>query len=139
MKAGTQEFPPEQGPQLLTPIGSDAEIENTKAWTTKISSNLIPQYACAFVRSNLWPGAYTFARGMIWENIYVGYGHKYTTTDYKAELPPLPASEYNDGPEIVETEDPTPEDEAKANAPEEQGEEGEDDHEEEQEDAEDDD
>jgi radial spoke head protein 4A len=139
IKANAQEFQPEQGPPLLTPVGTDAEIEHTKAWTTKISSNLIPQYACAFIRSNLWPGAYTFARGMLWENIYVGYGHKYTTTDYKADLPPLPASEYSDGPEIAEAEDPTPEDEAKANAPEEQGEEGEEDHEEEPENGEDDD
>jgi len=138
MKAETQAIQPEQGPPLLTPISSDAEIENTKAWTPKISSNLIPQYACAFVRSNLWPGAYTFARGMIWENIYVGYGQKYTMSHYKAELPPLPASEYNDGPEIVEAEDPTPEDEAKANAPEEQGEEG-DEHEEEAENEEEED
>jgi radial spoke head protein 4A len=128
MKANAPVYQPEHGPPLLTPIGADAEIENTKAWTTKISSNLIPQYACAFVRSNLWPGAYTFARGMIWENIYVGYGHKYTSSNYKAEFPPLPANEY-DGPEMNEADDPTPEDEAKANAPEEQ-EEGEDDHEE---------
>lgn len=139
MKGNAQEFQPEQGPQLLTSVGADAEIENTKAWTTKISSNLIPQYACAYVRSNLWPGAYAFARGQIWENIYVGYGHKYTTTDFKAELPPLPASEYNEGAEIGEAEDPTPEDEARANAPEEQGEEGDEDHEEELEGDEEDD
>ncbi len=138
MKGETQEFQPEQGPPLLTPIGSDAEIENTKAWTAKISSHLIPQYACAYVRSNLWPGAYAFARGMIWENIYVGYGHKYTMADYKAEFPPLPSSEYNDGPEIVEADDPTAEDEAKANAPEEHGE-GEEDREEGEENDEDDD
>ncbi len=138
MKADTQEYQPEQGPQLLTPIGADAEIENTKAWTAKISSNLIPQYACAFVRSNLWPGAYAFARGMIWENIYVGYGHKYTTTDYKAEFPPIPAEEYNDGPEIGEADDPSAEDEAKANAPAEQ-ENGDEEHEEELENEDDED
>jgi len=126
----SQQIQPEQGPQLLTPIGQDADIENTKAWTTKISSNLIPQYACAYVRSNLWPGAYAFARGQIWENIYVGYGHKYSMNDYKTEFPPLPASEYKDGPEITEAEDPTPEDEAKANATDEQGEEGEEEQEE---------
>jgi radial spoke head protein 4A len=116
MKAETEEPVPEQGPPLLTPIGADFNIQHTKPWSTKISSNLIPQYACAYVRSNLWPGAYAFARGMIWENIYVGYGHKYTTTDYKPELPPLPASEYNDGPEVGEAEDPSVEDEAAARA-----------------------
>ena len=50
--------------------------------------------------------------------------------DYKTEFPPLPASEYKDGPEITEAEDPTPEDEAKANATDEQGEEDEEEQEE---------
>ena len=133
------EIQPEQGPQLLTPIGADADIHHTKAWTTKISSNLIPQYACAFVRSNLWPGAYAFARGMIWENIYIGYGHKYSTSDYRPELPPMPASEYNDGPEIAEADDPTAEDEEKARAAAEQPEEGEEEGEEEAENEDEDD
>jgi radial spoke head protein 4A len=139
MKAETEQIQPEQGPPLLTPIGADAEIQHTKAWTTKISSHLIPQYACAYVRSNLWPGAYAFARGSIWENIYVGYGHKYTTTDYKSEFPPLPANEYNDGVEITEADDPSAEDEAAARAAEEHPEEGEEEHEEEPENEEDDD
>ncbi|CAF3759119.1 unnamed protein product [Adineta steineri] len=140
MKAEAEEIEPEQGPPLLTPIGADAEIESTKAWTAKISSNLIPQYACAIIRSNLWPGAYAFARGMAWENIYIGFGHKYVTTDYGPELPPLPANEYNDGPEIAEADDPLPEDEAKAKAAEEQaaGEEEEEEEEEENEEEEDD-
>jgi radial spoke head protein 4/6 len=116
MKAETEDIEPEQGPPLLTPIGGDADILTTKSWTAKISSNFIPQYACAFVRSNLWPGAYAFARGTTTENIYVGYGHKYTTSDYGPELPPIPANECSDGPEIGETEDPSPEEEAKARA-----------------------
>ena len=140
MKAETEEIEPEQGPPLLTPIGADAEIQSTKAWTVKISSNLIPQYACAFVRSNLWPGAYAFARGMVWENVYVGFGHKYGTTNYGPELPPLPVDEYGDGPEIGEVEDPSPEQEAKARVSEEQaGDEGEEEQEEEVDNEEDDD
>jgi len=119
MKPGKQQYEPEHGPSLLTPIGADMEIQNTKAWTTKISSHLIPQYACAYVRSNLWPGAYAFARGTIWENIYVGHGHKYTVTDYGPILPVIPANEYTDTLDIVEAEDPTAEDEAKAKAAEE--------------------
>jgi radial spoke head protein 4A len=132
-----EEIQPEQGPPLLTPIGADAEIYHTKAWTAKISSNLIPQYACAFVRSNLWPGAYAFARGMIWENIYIGTGHKYSTTHYKPELPPLPADEYKDGPEITEADDPTAEDEEKARVAAEKPEEEEEEEEAENEDEED--
>ncbi|CAF0802483.1 unnamed protein product [Didymodactylos carnosus] len=141
MKAeGAEEIEPESGPPLLTPVGADAEIEGTRPWTAKISSLLIPQYACAFVRSNLWPGAYAFARGMIWENLYVGWGHKYAMTDYGPQLPPEPAAEYADGPDIGETEDPSPEEEARARASQEEAaEEGEEEHEEELEGDEDDD
>ncbi len=52
---------PEAGPQLLTPLSEDAQIENEPAWTAKVSSNLVSQFAIAVVRSNLWPGAYAFA------------------------------------------------------------------------------
>ncbi|CAF0951862.1 unnamed protein product, partial [Didymodactylos carnosus] len=141
MKAeGSEEIEPESGPPLLTPIGADTEIDGIRPWTAKISSTLIPQYACAFVRSNLWPGAYAFARGMIWENLYVGWGHKYAMTDYGPQLPPEPAAEYTDGPDIGETEDPSPEEEARARASQEEAaEEGEEEHEEELEDDEGDD
>jgi radial spoke head protein 4A len=68
---------------------------------------------------------------MIWENIYIGYGHKYSTNDYRPDLPPMPASEYTDGPEIAEADDPTAEDEEKARAAAERPEEGEEEGEEE--------
>ncbi|GCC16864.1 hypothetical protein chiPu_0020418, partial [Chiloscyllium punctatum] len=54
---------PEVGPPLLTPLSEDAEVNNIPPWAVKPSSILIPQYASALVRSNLWPGAYTFAIG----------------------------------------------------------------------------
>lgn len=52
---------PENGPPLLTPLSEDTEIDGQQAWTARISSNLVPQFAIAVVRSNLWPGAYAFA------------------------------------------------------------------------------
>jgi radial spoke head protein 4A len=51
---------PEVGPQLLTPLSEDAEIDGQPAWTAKISSNLVSQFAICVVRSNLWPGSYAF-------------------------------------------------------------------------------
>ena len=33
------------------------------AWSARVSSNTIPQYAVAIVSSNLWPGAHAFAAG----------------------------------------------------------------------------
>ena len=46
------------------------------------------------------------------ENIYVGWGHKYSPESYGP--PPMAAvqNEYSTGPEITEASDPTPEEEA---------------------------
>ncbi len=52
---------PEFGPQLLTPLSEDAEINGQQAWTTRLSSQLVQQFSLAVVRSNLWPGAFAFA------------------------------------------------------------------------------
>ncbi|XP_045044635.2 radial spoke head protein 4 homolog A isoform X2 [Desmodus rotundus] len=53
----------EVGPPLLTPLSEDLEIQSIPPWTTRLCSNLIPQYAIAVLRSNLWPGAYAFCNG----------------------------------------------------------------------------
>jgi radial spoke head protein 4A len=53
---------PEIGPQLLTPLSEDSEIDGQSAWTIKVSSSLLSQFSIAIVRSNLWPGAYAFAQ-----------------------------------------------------------------------------
>jgi radial spoke head protein 4A len=52
---------PEIGPQLLTPLSEDTEIDGQSAWTIKVSSSLVSQFSIAIVKSNLWPGAYAFA------------------------------------------------------------------------------
>lgn len=120
---------PEFGPQLLTPLSEDAEIDGQPAWTAKLSSNLIPQFAVSVVRSNLWPGAFAFGMEKKFENIYVGWGQKYSTENMNPQLPPMPQDEFISGPEITETEDPTPQDEAALrdaqNKADENGEEGE--------------
>ncbi|GAB1295096.1 Radial spoke head protein 4 homolog A [Apodemus speciosus] len=101
----------EVGPPLLTPISEDLEIQNIPAWTTRLSSNLIPQYAIAVLRSNLWPGAYAFSNGKKFENFYVGWGHKYSVENYTPPgLPPV-YQEYPSGPEITEMDDPSVEEE----------------------------
>lgn len=46
------------------------------------------------------------------ENIYVGWGQKYSIDNLNPQLPPISQEEYSSGPEITETEDPTPQDEA---------------------------
>lgn len=40
-----------------------AEIEGMPAWTARLSSSVLPQYAIAIASSNLWPGAHAYAVG----------------------------------------------------------------------------
>ncbi|XP_019523825.1 PREDICTED: radial spoke head protein 4 homolog A isoform X1 [Hipposideros armiger] len=101
----------EVGPPLLTPISEDLEIQNTPPWTTRLSSNVVPQYAIAVLRSNLWPGAYAFCNGKKFENLYIGWGHKYSPDSYTPPVPPPVCQEYPSGPEITEMDDPTVEEE----------------------------
>jgi len=103
---------PEVGPPLLTPLSEDAEIGSMPPWTAKLSSNLLPQFAISCMQSNLWPGAYAFATGKKFENVYIGYGHKYSQENYSPPPPPPIQEEFPSGPEITEAEDPTPEEEA---------------------------
>ncbi|XP_047443799.1 radial spoke head protein 6 homolog A [Mugil cephalus] len=98
---------PEVGPPLLTPVSQDAEMFNTPSWSSKLSSHLTSQHAVAVLRSNLWPGAYVYACGKKFENIYVGWGLKYAGEGYSPALPPLPQKEYPSGPEITEALDPS--------------------------------
>nr|XP_002714806.1 radial spoke head protein 4 homolog A isoform X1 [Oryctolagus cuniculus] len=101
----------EVGPLLLTPISEDTEIQTIPPWTTRLSSNLIPQYAIAVLRSNLWPGAYAFSNGKKFENFYIGWGHKYSVDNYTPPVPPPVHLEYSSGPEVTEMDDPSVEQE----------------------------
>ncbi|XP_066104201.1 radial spoke head protein 4 homolog A [Saccopteryx bilineata] len=101
----------EVGPPLLTPISEDLEIQNIPPWTTQLTSNLVPQYATAVLRSNLWPGAYAFCNGKKFENLYIGWGHKYSPDSYTPPVPPPVCQEYPGRPEITEVDDPSVEEE----------------------------
>ncbi|XP_078490298.1 uncharacterized protein LOC100180393 [Ciona intestinalis] len=103
---------PEVGPPLLTPLSEDVEIENMPPWTCKLTSHLVPQYAICVLKSNLWPGAAAFSNGKKFENMYVGYGHKYNSQNYSPVPPPPMQKEYPSGAEITEAEDPSVEEEA---------------------------
>lgn len=45
------------------------------------------------------------------DNIYFGWGHKYSSENHSPMLPPPVQTEYPSGPEITETTDPTVEEE----------------------------
>ncbi|XP_010083665.1 PREDICTED: radial spoke head protein 4 homolog A, partial [Pterocles gutturalis] len=101
------ELQQEVGPPLLTPLSEDEGIQNIPAWTAQASTNLIPQHAVAILQSNRWPGAYAFASGRKFDNIYFGWGHKYSPENHTPALPPPVQAEYPSGPEITERADPT--------------------------------
>ncbi|XP_027643527.2 radial spoke head protein 4 homolog A-like [Falco peregrinus] len=105
------ELQQEIGPPLLTPLSEDEGIQNIPAWTAQPSTTLIPQYAVAILQSNRWPGAYAFASGKKFDNIYFGWGHKYSPENHTPALPPPVQPEYPSGPEITETRDPSLEEE----------------------------
>ncbi|XP_071598700.1 radial spoke head protein 4 homolog A-like [Heliangelus exortis] len=101
----------EVGPPLLTPLSEDEGIQNIPAWTAYPSTTLIPQHAVAILQSNRWPGAFAFASGKKFDNIYFGWGHKYSPENQNPVLPPPVQAEYPSGPEITEGSDPTLEEE----------------------------
>ena len=39
-----------------------AAVNGMPAWTPSVSSELLPQYGLAIMRSNRWPGAVAFAK-----------------------------------------------------------------------------
>lgn len=98
---------PESGPPLLTPLSEDTEIQTIAAWTASKSTSLIPQYAVAALHSNLWPGAHAYGIDTKFENVYIGWGVKYSAENYSPPVPPATQDEYPSGPEITEAEDPT--------------------------------
>ena len=44
--------------------------------------------------------------------MYIGWGHKYAPENYSPDPAPDLQTEFPSGPDITETDDPTPEDEA---------------------------
>lgn len=101
----------------------------------------MPQHSVAILHSNLWPGGHCFAverlvtfhseysiviQSLIvfesacsdlilfprkFENVYVGWGQKYSSENYSPPAPPIAQEEYPSGPEITEADDPTVEEE----------------------------
>jgi len=99
---------PESGPQLLTSVSHDQLVDGyLKAWSTRYSSKRIKNHAFVIARSNLWPGAYSFAKGKLFDNIYIGWGDKYSSKCYTVEAPRVCFHEFVKGIEIIEVDDPS--------------------------------
>lgn len=98
-------------PPILTLISRDDSPEVEKCWSVRRPYRTAGLQNCITVRSNVWPGAHAVTRGYLWENIYVGFGVKYLRYPYGPPPLPFPWDEYEQGPEIMEKTDPTPEEE----------------------------
>ncbi|CAI8048347.1 Radial spoke head protein 6 homolog A [Geodia barretti] len=93
-------------PVLTLPPSCVAEVNGFPAWSLRLTSNLVPQYAAALASSNLWPGAHAVAYKKTFDNVYIGWGLKYSAVPFNPELPPPVQEEFPAGPDITETTDP---------------------------------
>jgi len=109
---GETQVEPETGPPLLQPLQNDEDVDGQPAWTPRISSTLMPGYSSVCIASNRWPGAFAFALGKKFDNIYIGFGQKYSADPYSPPLPPPAENEYPVGADITEATDPSREEEA---------------------------
>eukprot|EP00698_Gefionella_okellyi_P020104 TRINITY_DN6276_c0_g1_i1.p1 TRINITY_DN6276_c0_g1~~TRINITY_DN6276_c0_g1_i1.p1 ORF type:complete len:502 (-),score=140.89 TRINITY_DN6276_c0_g1_i1:62-1567(-) len=107
-----EEEPQEESKPAGSALSEDSPILSTPAWTVLKVNKLIPQYPVVAVRSNRWPGAYSFATdgGKKTANIYVGWGYKFTGQAYNPPLPP-PVVADELAADVKEIADPTADDE----------------------------
>lgn len=101
---------PEVGKQLLTSVAEDVFDDQLEAWNVKSSSDIDDRRAFAVASSNVWPGAYAFARDTRSENIYFGWAQKF---QLRGNFTPLQVPQYqHQYPyDLMEQLDPTPEQE----------------------------
>lgn len=103
--AAPQDIP--KGPDLLTPISNDVSVNGVPCWTISCKSQLFPDSATAVARSNIWPGAFAYAYSTFANTVYIGWGHKLDVFGHTPAQPNFPQSEYEVGPDIMESTDPT--------------------------------
>lgn len=78
--------------------------EETFPWKIRLSD---VDEKLVLVQSHAWPGSFAFSKDMICDNIYIGYGLKYSLRNYAPPAMPQVAMEFPFGAEITECNDPT--------------------------------
>lgn len=103
---------PEIRPELMSNCSNDNfNNSDNMPWTIRLSQMYNPKNVMIVVKSNIWPGSLSFSIQNIHDNLYVGWGHKYTNGNYSPIAIPIIQQEYNIGPEVMEIFDPTIEEE----------------------------
>lgn len=101
----------ETGKALLSPCSNDQCSEDIPPWTTRLTSIGNEKNGMVLLRSNLWPGSFTISSGKIMSNIYIGWGHKFSSRDYAPPALPPMQNEFSSDPELSVFQDPTVEQE----------------------------
>ncbi|CAO1393733.1 unnamed protein product [Diamesa serratosioi] len=102
------EINPELHVPLFTSCSNDITNGEFALWNIKMRNLESP---IVVVKSNLWPGAFSFAKGRKFDNIYIGYGHKFSCSSYTPEPLPTLEIEYPMAPVMLEVIDPNVEEE----------------------------
>ncbi|CAF1015598.1 unnamed protein product [Adineta ricciae] len=77
---------------LLRPIGEDKHLHtNQTSWSIGLTMSVMREYSMCYVRSNIWPGAFTLGDAKKYFNLYIGWGHKYE--QFNPSQPALPQTE----------------------------------------------
>lgn len=98
---------PEMGPNILTPCSEDTSIDRDNVWTTCFSQKYHPSNCMVIIRSNVWPGAFSFSVQRVHDCLYIGWGLKYIKRNYSPPSIPQIEDEYLIGPEVMEIMDAT--------------------------------
>lgn len=86
-------------------------------WTKRVSSKIL-KHAIVCLKNNLWPGAYSFAKGDKFESVYIGHGIKANLPEYTNFEPKvidafqIENDLQHHAKDCVELSDPTVEEEA---------------------------
>uniref|UniRef100_A0A1I8NR69 Radial spokehead-like protein n=1 Tax=Stomoxys calcitrans TaxID=35570 RepID=A0A1I8NR69_STOCA len=99
----------ELGPPILSCCSHDSYEEIPVAWVGRFTSTYTNRNERLLVmRSNIWPGAYTFTFEDLCDSIYMGWGHKYVARNMPWPHLPAVAEEFPHTPlDFMETNDPS--------------------------------
>ncbi|CAF0967686.1 unnamed protein product [Adineta steineri] len=89
---------------LLQPISDDKLLYTDQTpWSVGLTMSVMQEYSMCYVRSNIWPGAFTLGNAENYFNLYIGWGQKYE--QFNPSHPSVPETEYSQ--ELIEKNDPS--------------------------------
>jgi radial spoke head protein 4A len=108
-EAPEEEEEEEEVPSALKSVDEDVAedvLGNKKVWSIRVAPSKSNPHAVVSAHSLVWPGAVAIAKRKTLVNIYVGYGHKFMSTNYTPPAPPAIQGEYKATFNAEEEEDP---------------------------------